>query len=505
MPFVVNPFSNPDPLSTAISNLGNTVFGNTGQADLRRQQLLALQRGNVETNNLGKAVAANPKGAAGVLATPVGQAMALSAGYDPKSFAALALGGTANADGAAAPATQAAQIGAGESYDNTAAATNAKLANAAQIAGNEPIAALTPTGAPTFISKSAAVAPGNTFAPVLTDAQEKGALIGTNWNNLPALNANQQAVIGAARAPGAVQTPHNYVAPGGVTHITYDGITDAQTGQLLPPGGFIANAQGTASEVGVAPTNAVKSDVQKSIIAQNQFSGLADAMIGLTNAHPEAFGAYGKVAGGVQEIGQAGQVLVNQLGGPQTYANLVNGARNALEASGASSDIVSQFDPAIPAVDTLGPVLAASAANAVAQQTGRSLSDQDYKLFLGIIGDPQGWLSSAVGVRTRLQILKAAVGYSGQMAQTYLNKGLAPPDGLAAAALAKAVADVANSNQPASAPAAAPSVTSPMSPAQAQPTAPTAPVQIKSAADYAALPPGAHYIDPNGVARVKAR
>jgi hypothetical protein len=526
MPVIVNPFQGTDPTAQAFSDVGNAIFGNTGQAALRQQQIIDAQRKNTETLNLMNAVKAGG-GAQNLGADPTAQSEMIGAGYDPSNFGKLGLMGAAVTNGAASPVTQNWQVGTGQSYDNTAAAANAKLANATSIAGNEPLPAINASGAPVFTTKNNTAG----FAPVLSDAQEKGLQIGNNWNSLQTLNPNQQAVIGAAKAPGSPQTPRNYVAPNGTTSITYDGITDAGTGQKLPPGGFIANAQGSAKDVGIDdPTNAMKTDIQKTMMAQNQFMGLSGAMMTLADQHPEAFGMYGKVAGGVQELAQSANVLITQMGGGEAYKALLGNARSAMEASGASSDVLSQFNPSITAVDTLGPVLAASAANAVAQQTGRSLSDQDYKLFLGVVGDPQGLFSSAAGTKVRMQILQSTVTYAGQMAQSYLSKGMVVPDGIAAAAMSKAIADVANNKsdlitgQPAAAQGAAPAAPAapvplaplpaspvpaaapvPLAPLPAAPATPTAaPVQIRSAADYAALPPGTHYIDPTGQPRIKA-
>jgi hypothetical protein len=53
MPTLVNPFQGTDPIAKAISDLGNAVYGNTGQGELRKQQIIEQQRKNTETTNLG--------------------------------------------------------------------------------------------------------------------------------------------------------------------------------------------------------------------------------------------------------------------------------------------------------------------------------------------------------------------------------------------------------------------------------------------------------------------
>lgn len=499
MPVIINPFQGTDPTAQAFSDVGNAIFGNTGEAALRQQQIIDAQRKNTEIMNLGQRI--KTLGMNAVATDPTAQAETVESGYDPANLGKLGLMGSAVAAGAAAPATQNWQVGSGESFDNTADATAAKLANASQIAGMEPVAAInTTTGLPAFGTKATVAAPGSTFAPVITDSDERGLQIGNNWNNLGALNPTQKAAIGASGpAPSQVQT---YLTPTGTLRSgtnTASGIMDPTDGSLLPPGSHPVGVQGNQGDVG-ATTNAVKTDIEKGQIALNNFMGLSTAMIGLANNHPEAFGGYGKVAGGVQELAQSANVLINAMGGGPAYAKMLGNARDALAAGGASPDILSQFNPAITAVDTLGPVLAASAANAIAGQTGRSLSDQDYKLFLGVVGDPQGWLSSATGTATRLKILQAAVTYSGQLAQQYLSQGKVVPDGIAAEGLAKAVGDVANNKSdlisgagtasapPAAAPAAPPPA--PPVPLAPLPTAPAAaPAGPPAVAPAATTPP----------------
>lgn len=447
MPTIINPFQGVDPIAQALSDFGTATFGNKGAGELRKQQILDLDRKNTETTNLGKMIA--QAGAAAALKDPTGQAMLFSSGYDPKNFNDLVLGSSAQNYGATDPRTVNAQIGAGESYTSTAPAFNATLNENKRQFDMVPTATIGPDGNPVYATRAGAIGQ----QPVLSETEVQGTKLGQNWDNLGTLSDLQQRALGVA-PKGASQTPHNYVAPDGTTKITYDGVTDAQTGQPLPPGGFIATAQGSASDVGL--TNTTKTNIDSSLIAQNNFSALADTMLGLAQTHPEAFGLNGQITGGVQEVAQAADVLIGQMGGKQAYDKMLTDTQQLLQANGASTDILSHYNPAIPAVNTLGPLLATQAAAAIAQQSGRSLSDNDIKLFTGIVGDPQGWLSSAQQVQTKLGILKATVEYSRQMALDYRSKGVEVPADLASQALAKAVADIANQGGSLTAPATTP-------------------------------------------------
>lgn len=496
MPVIINPFKGTDPTAQAFADVGNAIFGNTGQAALRREQIVDAQRKNTETLNLMNAIKA-AGGAQNLGADADAQSMALGAGISPQTFGGYGLLGSAIQNGAAARKTQDFQVGTGQSYDNTADAVKARLAETARQFDEKPIAAVDATGNPAFAPQ------GNTvgFTPMISADETKGTLIRQNWDNLDTLNQNQQAVLGAAKAPGAAQTPRNYVAPNGESFITYDGITDARTGQQLPSGGFIANAQGSAKDVGLS--NSTKTSLQGSLVQAQQFHGLAQAMIGLADQHPEAFGLYGKVAGTVQSVAQAADTLVNQMGGGEAYRSALASAQQQLASNGASPDMLARFNPAIPAADTLGPILAYSAASAVANQTGRSVSDKELEMWGRIVGDPQSWLSSAQEIKSRVQLLDATVAYAEQINREALEKGVAVPDAGAvfAQAYSRAVNDIVNKNDQLLAPTAAPGAPAPAG-GQAAPS-PGQPVEIKNDADYEALPSGAEFIAPDGSHRRK--
>jgi hypothetical protein len=116
MPQIINPFRPQNtPLAQAITQVGKDIYGDQLTPALKREQLIAAQRGNVETDALAQSFA-DPAGGVDY------QAMILS-GYKPSDAADARLMQQAEAFGARAPQTQSAQIGAGQGYDNTADAS----------------------------------------------------------------------------------------------------------------------------------------------------------------------------------------------------------------------------------------------------------------------------------------------------------------------------------------------------------------------------------------------
>ena len=158
---------------------------------------------------------------------PIAQAIMLGSGYDPSKFGQMGLMGAATEFGAADPRTQNWQVGTGQSYDNTAAAVNAKLAETARsndmesadrrygtdqtVAENrrqfdvKPMPALSPQGQPVFAQQNA-LEPGG-YAPIISETDQKGTLLGQNFDNLPALNPQQQEVLGARADGNKAGTP----------------------------------------------------------------------------------------------------------------------------------------------------------------------------------------------------------------------------------------------------------------------------------------------------------
>ncbi len=509
MPKIISTFSGESPLASTIANFGKSMWGNSTENALNSEKLYAAQRANAELDNYAKLVA--DQGMQNLGANKLAQAMIIASGYDPADASRLGLMGAATDFGAKDPRTQNWQIASGQGYDNTAAAFDARLAetarantlassdrrydtdttakterykwgnlsadqsadNAEAIRNNnlqsgdrrysvdqsqltertKPFAVYDPVTKQTDLMPTNEVNNAN-VRPIISEADQKGLLLGDNWNNLDKLLPSQREVLGANVDGAKTSAPKNYILPGGKTIITYDGITDPRTGQVLPPGGCIGTVQGSATDAGV--TNAVKTDVQSNLIANQKFNMLADMGIELTN-DPNLFGAQGYARSLAQEAAMGVQGVASLFQDGQQGKLALDEARQDLANNGLTNLIPELYNPDLPKVETIWGLLLYQGASALAGQENRSVSDKDVQAMRQILGSPQSLFTSAEAMRSKLQTAKEIIAQNAAIDERALNGDL------------KAVA----------------------------------PTQIKDADDYNALPPGTKYIDPNGVERTK--
>lgn len=426
---IFSPFQGQDPLAEKLRALGQQMFGNNTDNALKNEKLYEMQRNNVETDNLMRRVAGG--GAQNLGADPIAQAILIGSGYKPEDFGKIGLMGSATANGATDPRTQNWQVGTGQSYDNTADAVRAKQAevirnNDMQSADrrygvdqnqatdrykfeNEPKAAIGPDGKQVFAPQGGLADGG--FAPIVSESDQKGTLLGQNWNNLPGLNPQQQEVLGALPgSAGGSRTPKNYIikdAKGQTqTLLTADGVTDLQSGKPLPPGGYIGTVQGSANEAGV--TNSVNTDLQSGVIANKKFTFLVNQAKDLT-ADPTLFGAQGLARSLGQEVAAGVGGIAKAFGKGTTGDMVLNDARALAQQNGLSALIPELYDPNLPKVDTLWGLLVYQGASALAGQNGRGVSDQDVKNMRQILGDPKSLFSSAAMMQSKLEQAQAIV------------------------------------------------------------------------------------------------
>lgn len=445
---IVNPFRGTDPIAKTISELGQNMFG--GQLDrmVDTEKLVALQRGNQETDNLMGLVGEG--GAASLASSPIAQAMIIGSGYKPEDFGKLGLLETATTKGAAAPATQNFQVGTGQSYDNTADAVGAKLAEV--IRNNDMTSAdrrygvdqalveAIVNGKPQYVPNVQAAG----MAPVLSNTDVQGTFAQNNFGKMGDLPPAEQAYLGADLATGG-KTPRNYKAPGGTMHITYDGVTDAQTGQVLPSGGYIAGVEGSATDA-LGLTTQSTNDDQGSVRRIEEYEVLSNELRTLATTQPDAFGLLGQIRGNLQEAVQVIPALNSLFGGQdlntaasdmlQTYAN--NPA-----AAGMFAELASTYDTNLPTVRTLGVMLKYQLIAAALGQNGRDLSDKDLVQGEKLFPDPQGLFSSAQSTLATLDLFDRLMAGKKQEAMRRLNTGSISPQGGAAPPTAAAGAQPA--------------------------------------------------------------
>jgi len=234
-------------------------------------------------------------------------------------------------------------------------------------------------------------------AKPLTHSQQKGQLLGENFENLAELDPAQQQSIGAQPTSGGF-TPQNYSSPDGSSGTTLDGVTDAATGQPL--------AQGTQVAPGapVDLTKSVQTDVQSGLIETQDFANSMNQLRGVAEKDPTLFG----IVGNVRRFGQdaSGQVDAIDSAFGTDFGSTFGTAARDLQSAGTDSSF---FDPNLSDVDKLATVTAYKAAAAVAGQSGRGLSDKDFQQFRQVIGDPTAWRSTQASFLAGLDQVEALV------------------------------------------------------------------------------------------------
>lgn len=507
MPVIINPFQGQDPTAQAFANVGNAVFGNTGEAALRQQQIIDAQRKNVETMNLGQRIKFLG-GAQNAEADPTMQAEAIESGYAPENVAKLGLMGAAMTAGAGAPATGNAQVAAGESYDNTAAATDAKLANAATIAGSDPVPIFNPaTGQTGFSTKAAVALPGSGFAPVPTDSTEKGVQLADNWGNLPALNQQQQIALGVAKPPSTAGSVGSYLYPDGSLHAgvnTPSGIMDPTTGQLAPPGSHPVAVQGNQTDVG-ALDNSGKTTLQQTIQNNSDVVNGIAAVKTLAMAHPTSIGAVGAAREFGQDATQLAGAAASALGGQGAVAALRQ-QLSGLPQGSLKTLLPGLFDPSLPAVSTAYYALLYHMINAMTGQKGRAISNLDLEQAMHQIGSPDDFMRSMPSFVTSLDTVNAYSKYNIRSAQWSSAHPNEPYDdqGQLSKDLGAAGSEFTGVDNMQSGTATAPPVPLPgAAPPAAAPPAPAAMPVIRDDNDYNALPSGTKFTAPDGTIRTK--
>lgn len=431
---IINPLHGTSPLAQAITSLGQDLFGDQAGGAIKREQLRALERGNVETESLMQMLAG--EGGAQMLgSSPMAQALIVGSGYKPADFADLGLMGAATEYGARDPRTQNWQVGAGQGYGNTAGAFDARLGEDARQADlasadrrygvdqsvlqsqreftGKPMPALDRRGQPVFVaqgdltrmaptSPTMPAGPGGMpftgppgdqpmHRPVLTNTERQGTLAGDS-GDLSGLSPQQQAYIGADPNTGEGGSLRNYVHQGQV-YLTRDGKTDIQTGQMLPPGGYLATAQGGSGEVGI--TDRTRADAESALAAAARFKGLVTRAVELAGEDPTAFGLLGQV----QSLSHSAVSFLNNVGTLVGGNDFASGVQ-ALEAKVLNDPRIDQslfsgiFNENVPRLQAVSAMLAYVGAETIANQSGRDISNQDIQTIKLIIGDPTSILST---------------------------------------------------------------------------------------------------------------
>lgn len=407
---LINPYNRQSPIGAALANFSRALTSGPTEAEnvLRAEAALKLKREREGVTDV-----ASVFRSFGQDGFDRNRAMssAVIGGYDPKNLAELERYGSANSFGAADPRTTNAFVGAGGAYSSTvpgfreAQATEmaknaATVAESARQFNAKPLPVVGPNGMPVFATNETAVGQ----RPVVSDSDAKGTLAINNFGRMGDLPPAEQRYIGATG--GAQPTPRNYIASG-QNFITYDGKTDARTGQPLPGGGYIASPQGSATDVGLRPT--VQGNIQAQGIANAKFKNLLKITKETAQADPMNFGVAGFVKGTLQDVGQLGQNVAQGLGYTGINDALADTQKRVAQSGVNPALLSGVFDRRLGELHTLADVMVFSAAEALASQQGRSVSDKDVQMFKSIVGDPREWMMSQDKYISKLDIVERIV------------------------------------------------------------------------------------------------
>lgn len=443
MPKIIQAFTpGRDPLANMLTRLGQQMFGDKTGSALRGEQLYALQRKNTEIDALGKMIA--EVGASALAGDPTAQARLFSSGVKPGNFADLSLLDAATRHGAADSRTQNAQVGAGQSYRNTAGAHGAELdvtrrgqdiassdrrydtdqtiAESQRQFNEKPMPVLGPDARPIFEHQNKLV--GSDRQPILSETEVKGTIAGSRFDDMDDMSPAQKAYLGADGSSKS-GTPRNYRSPDGRTYITYDGVTDAQTGQPLPTGGYMANVEGGAEETGL--TNSVNTDLQSDVASGDRFMRVSNKLLELTN-DPTLFGLLGNVRAKGQEAAQMVGALNALFADDGGVAAAMQEARADLNAQGLGALIPEIYNPDLPRVQMLGGLMLYLGASALAGQENRSVSDKDIAMMKRIMGDPHGMFESHISIAEKIKLAQEVVAGDRAAALEMLERGTVMPD-----------------------------------------------------------------------------
>lgn len=183
-------------------------------------------------------------------------------------------------------------------------------------------------------------------------------------------------------------------------------------------GSYIQQPDGTIISIdGGAPpemTNSVKSDMQNSQISLEGFKSTIDAMRSLAQENSKIFGPIGLARGATQDIGIFTQGAAEVLGydGPMNIVSDLNTRLNSELGKDLSPEVkqsLMTYDPSLHEIDVLTSLAVFEAASALAQQEGRSISDQDVKYFQGVVGKPKSLFMNQQKFMTGLDALDRAL------------------------------------------------------------------------------------------------
>ncbi len=323
---IINPFRGVDPIAQTISDLGAQMFGGDQITPaIKREQLLKLQRENVETGQLANqyrlhgtpnynrndiAMLSTLAGQNPQYAADMDRYLTVNAGTqgDAASRAFNAAGGAWSGTSSGFNADQTRQSSqAANALAEYARQADATLAQKDDQYWNEPMPVLGNTLQPTYAPRSA-LTPQSGYTGIMTNAERQGTLAGQMLNNPGGMGSYpqpEQRYVGADAGAGGDRKPFNVRGGDGNIYLTPDGVSDVY-GRTIPigPNNAAIGIQDTAEGAGL--TTATQTQVQQQEIAFNEFSATLQQARDISR-DPSIFGVTGNVRYGLQQAGQIAQ------------------------------------------------------------------------------------------------------------------------------------------------------------------------------------------------------
>lgn len=441
----------PSPVGNVFSQLAQSMLNGPDQGTrlLNAEKALAARRENVSTTQLGDLVANTDAPNYGDIARET-----VMSGYDPQDLGDLFRTITANQRGVNDPRTSAAFVGAGGSFGGTPmgvrenfsnqrtmegmrqsgansrnaatiSATNSRQAQAIAASmeelkyklGNELTEVIGDNG-PVYVPASDAIGQ----APVLSETDQLGALLSQNFDDLGALDPQQQQVLGAA--PGSSSAgiqqkfneAYNLAREQGLSEEQATEYAFTQAGKSggisvtsTPDGGMEVNVGGAA---GSPLTKSTQSSIEQTAIATEPAQEALSRIYDMVGNDPLIIGTPGNIQRGAKGI--ASQIsgvqslfsdpgVQQALGGASVDEAFTN-AQVGLMQAGVTDPAI--FSPNLTEIDKLSVAAAYMVAGSLGQR-GQGLSDKDFNNIRRVMGDPTAWLANPESFQNGLRQVEA--------------------------------------------------------------------------------------------------
>lgn len=424
MPRIISGYSGGEnSLAKMIASLGQSLFGDTLTPSLKREQVEKLQREEYGVDQL-----AQQMGAGGILDPNKSAEMAVLGGMDPTHLAMFQTYLAGNQYGPRDSRTTNAMAGAGK-YKDSANAFDIEEGNKIKIndadnatqrygydtqaatsrANNtddnasiwarflaEPKPAMNAEGQPVYAPQGDLAKPGSTYSPMPTDPLQVDPI---KLVNRYITQAQALGITDPEKQRQYAQVQLSKAVKKGMTVFGADGQPLVEIGGDMDPNG---------GSVGPL-TNANETQVQKDILAAQNFDSILDETSKKIQANPQSVGAVGNIRGYAQSAKIAAQDLAQVLGVTNLDDAWQQVQAEAMAAGVKPETLNFQYDPSLSEIETLYNILAFQGIRTIGGQSGNDASDRDFKIIKQTLGDPNSWFTNARDLGAKMNVVKKYV------------------------------------------------------------------------------------------------